>query len=253
MTDTLEKKEVKMDPILHRYSDQEDNTYISATQLIGIFTPEFNSLFWAKKKATERGVKVEVILKEWEATTKQSCDFGTDIHSIIENISDISEAELSPKLTPIKRLIEVFELTSNKVHHEKIVYHPEYRVAGTMDLLIIQGKEIIIYDWKTNKDEIKFESGYYKKENGIPTTTFIKKDDRMLGPLAHLQHCKGVIYSLQISLYAYILECWGYHFSYGKIIHIRREKNNKSYKVMYLRDEVIAMLEYLKENQNLLK
>jgi ATP-dependent exoDNAse (exonuclease V) beta subunit len=252
MVATLERRKVQIDPILHRYFDEEDRTYISVTQLIGIFTPEFNKMFWAKREAQKRGVKVSKVLGEWETKSKESCDHGTDVHQTIENIRDISEEELHPKLTPIKALIERLDLVSTKVHHEKIVYHPDYMVAGMVDLFVRQGKEVHIYDWKTNKDDLKFEAGYYKKENGVKTDVWVKKDDRMLGPLAHLQHCKGVIYTLQISLYAYILECWGYTFTSGRIIQIRDDQKNKTYKLMYLRDEAIAMLEYIKEHKHLI-
>ena len=251
---TLQKRNVRLDHDSHRYYDENDNTYLSVTQLINIFTPEFDGAFWAHKKAKETGMKPSAVLKEWEKNKNFSCDHGTSVHYDIEHIND-TDVELSPKLTPIKALIDRLSLFSSELKHEVILYHPEYMVAGTADLVCIsideQGRKCFkIYDWKTNNEEIKFEAGYFKKENGVKTDVFVKKDERLLGPLSHLQNCKGVRYALQISIYALIMEDWGMHFENGKIIQIfKDDKPNQSYDVPYLKDEARAMLEYYKKNR----
>ena len=53
------------DPIQHKYT-YNGVKYTSVTQFLKNFHEEFDSGFWSKRKADERGIDQEIILKEWK-------------------------------------------------------------------------------------------------------------------------------------------------------------------------------------------
>jgi hypothetical protein len=196
----------------------------------------------------------------WKRIAEEACSYGTEKHNEIESgieslytsskkdevIADralqihdnlplnkinseklISELSIHPK---IKQLLENLVNKGYTLYAEHRVYSYDHLVSGTIDLLCINDKkEFIIVDWKTNKDEIKFESGYYKKEwnatrtEKVKTNKWIKTNTRLLVPFEHLFDCKGNIYGLQLALYARICELWGYTFKGSCLVHIRRK------------------------------
>jgi hypothetical protein len=125
---------------------------------------------------------------------------------------------------------------------------------------VIKGT-VNIYDYKTNK-EIKTES--YVNWEGV--------SDRMLAPLNHLDDCNLNHYALQLSLYMYMIIKHNPKLKPGKMIieHIVFEEAGKDaydnrvvlydelgeplvnkiveYNVPYLKDEVINIINQLKEN-----
>ena len=68
----------------------------------------------------------------------------------------------------------------------------------------------------------------------------------MLVPLKHLEECNFNHYQLQLSLYAYIMECWGYELvDKGlEIIHIRNGYEPRLIKIPYLLHEVELLIKY---------
>lgn len=136
---------------------------------------------------------------------------------------------------------------------EKRIYSSKYMVAGMIDVVVIKNKWFWIVDWKSNKDEMMFESGYYRKfknEKGIWVrgTTWIRTDDRMAVPISKLPKCKGLKYSLQLSLYSFLMELWGYKpaKNHLEIFHIRPRLKPKLIKVRYYRNAIIRLLEHNK-------
>ena len=137
---------------------------------------------------------------------------------------------------------------------EKKLYTSHYMIAGMIDILLLKGKKFRILDWKSNKDEMRFVSGYYRKVqdaegNWIRGTEWVDKDDRMRKPLNNLQVCKGVTYSLQLSLYAYIMEMWGYTLDNTnnaglEICHIRPHRKPYMIRVKYYKQDIFRMLEH---------
>ena len=79
---------------------------------------------------------------------------------------------------------------------EKLVFNEELGLAGTIDLLARSKKDksIVILDWKTNKRIIK-ESPFGKYG---------------LKPISHLMDINFNHYSLQLSIYQYLLSTTGY-------------------------------------------
>jgi len=215
----------------------------------------------------------------WDDTTKTACDRGNKIHDYLENTINDSKGdngESNDIIKPLQALnINVFstehDLDSTNlkevypdiyftllyyiqqgctIYAEKKVYIDTYKVSGMIDCLVIKDNNFMIIDWKTNKDIIHFKSGYYKKQKVgnkyIKTDTWIEHPKYLLDPLNHLEESKGNIYSLQLSLYAYIMESWGYKLiNNGLLIfHFRPTKNPERIPIKYMKQDIHTMLEH---------
>jgi hypothetical protein len=151
------------------------------------------------------------------------------------------------------------------IYAEKRLYSYYYKLAGTIDVLIVKGKMFAILDWKTNKDKMYFYSGYYKKikegNTWVKTLEYIAKDERLLKPLNDLQDCKGILYSLQLSLYATMMIRWGYKLiDKGLMIyHLRPDMRPQLIMIDYKEKEIQSMLDHhyktriLNNNSNKIK
>ena len=291
----------------HRYTDTLGNEYLSVTTLIGKYHEKFDVKYWARVKAKEQGKTEKQILKEWDKIKNAACERGTHKHNGIEDaIKDVSQFKDAikyltmvesgrcvtvadiPNLIPKPLDVERFkEATGNKyeeiyrvfdfyiqrgytIYSEIALFLIDYLISGTIDILCIRDTDFVILDWKTNRDGLKFESGYYKKDKTtIPnqlTNEWVSTDKRMLPPLSHMQDCNGNHYTMQLSLYAigvemilgipcvglglcHIGNAWklnkyGQPFRDNNGYHIDPNKPDTVnwYRINYRRNEALAML-----------
>ena len=74
-----------------KFHDKEHKYYLngkemsSVTKLIGKYKQPFDSAYWSEKKANERGILKEDILKEWKYKSDFACEKGTLFHEYAEN------------------------------------------------------------------------------------------------------------------------------------------------------------------------
>ena len=231
----------------HKYTDTLGNEYRSVTTLIGDYYNHFNADYWAHKKAREQGKSEKQIRAEWDRIKDEACERGTSTHNGIEDaiksVSKFKEAikyleEVKsgrcitiadiPDLIPRPLDVEEFKVATNNKYPEiyrvfdfytergYIIYSEigafliDYLISGTIDIFCYRPTDFVILDWKTNRDGLKFEAGYYKKDKStIPnqlTNEWIKKKQNMLPPLNHLDDCNGMHYTMQLSLYAIMAE-----------------------------------------------
>lgn len=240
-----------------RYVDS-DHSYtidgvraISGTRLIHQYTPEFDSVAIAKKKAEKDGSDYEVILNDWAKTNATSTVKGTILHETMEFLIQKRVRELDEKETKlmIKNSLNNIETYNSKIsdlkHDVETVYKDvkyavekispqiekllintesiliplfsefiigdkDYRICGTIDQLFYNTREneLQIWDWKTNKS--------IEIDKKFPTDKF------MLEPITDIQNTNFWHYSIQLSLYKFILEkntgikvgkLWLCHFS----------------------------------------
>lgn len=279
----------------HQYFDNTGREYLPVTSLISKYKQPFNQDYWSKYKALEKyikgkegdyaweyyktQVKIDIdnfitrckgkdeilqlqkeVIAEWEGIKDEACRIGTEFHK---------EQEL--KVLKDKGVIvknAFFSIGSSEsaltledgVYPELRVWHPDYLVCGTSDLVFKQDKYIFVDDYKTNK-EISTKS-YKDRKHGYTMMQY---------PLNNLMDCNYYHYALQISIYAFFLECFGYiviekelgfthcildrektisvdgieqeNPDYGKVIKTKR------YKIPYLRKEVISILELHKNGK----
>ena len=231
----------------HKYNDSFGNEYLSVTTLIHDYYNHFDADYWAHKKAREQGKSEKAIKAEWERIKNEACARGTKTHNGIEDaIKDVSKFKEAikyltesasgrvitiadiPNLIPqpldidkfkeatnnkYSEIYRVFEFYTNKgytIYSEIGAYLMDYLISGTIDIFCYRPTDFVILDWKTNRDGLKFEAGYYKKDKStIPnqlTNEWIKKNQNMLPPLNHLDDCNGMHYTMQLSLYAIMAE-----------------------------------------------
>ena len=227
----------------HKYTDTFGNEYRSVTTLIGDYYNHFDADYWAHKKAREQGKSEKAIRAEWDRIRNEACERGTKTHNGLEDaIKEVSKFKNAikylynnesgrvvtiadiPALIPTPLDVEEFKKATNYKYPEiykvfefytskgYIIYSEigaflmDYLISGTIDLFLYRPTDFVILDWKTNRDGLKFEAGYYKKNKStIPnqlTDEWIKKRQFMLPPLGHLEDCNGEHYTMQLSLYA---------------------------------------------------
>lgn len=282
-------RSISFDPDLHRYTDEDKLAYTSVTTCVNDYKEPFDLEYWSKYTAKKLGVSQQTVKNNWKTITDIANNKGTKIHNRLEDsvndsiidkdkliiktinnnpneltgyeisLQDLRKTPLALHYPKILKLLEFYIAQGYKVYAEKRVYLYEYLIAGTIDLILIKGKEFIIVDWKTNKGELHFKSGYYKKVNGIKTTEWVDKKTYLKYPLNKLEDCKGIGYTLQLSSYAYILECWGYKCKELILCHIKetvedvnivKEKEVNIMRIKYLRQDIINMYNHKKSNQD---
>jgi len=182
---------------------------ISVTKIISKFEKPFDSAYWSQKKADEEGVSKQVILDRWRLKADIACEKGSAIHSYVENllygkVFPYPEQKIrvffkgndpvKEKYDAITILIDKFVNTIKgrmlPIRSEVVIGDPEFGICGMIDQLFYNEKtqQLEIWDWKSN-EEITIESRY-----------------RMLAPISHIPDSKLDKYSLQTSLYRYIIE-----------------------------------------------
>lgn len=270
----------------HKYTDTLGNNYTSCTTLLHGYAPEFDKAYWLRKKAKETGLSEADIAKNWKDITDESCARGTKTHNYLEDgVKEVSKFKKAVQyLTDIKsgRMVTVADIpylnvkpldipkfiqaTNNKypeiynvfkyytdngytIYSEIGVYLIDYLMSGTIDILCIREDQFVILDWKTNKDGLKFESGYYRRDKSQKpwqlTNDWVSKKETLKAPVSHLPNCNGSIYSLQLSMYATMvnlvtgLPCAGLGLCHIGTPFIKNEYGmpKRNIKGMYIIDE----------------
>lgn len=305
----------------HKYTDSLGNSYISVTTMIhDNYTPKFDKKYWLRKKSRELGISSKELERQWQAITDEACSRGTATHNGIEDaikensmfknaIQYLNQVESGrcitvadiPNLIPrpldlnkfkeatnnkYEKIYDVFDFYINKgytIYSEIGAFLIDYLISGTIDILCIKEDRFVILDWKTNRNGLQFEAGYFKKDKSTTpaqlTNQYIVKDEKMLPPLSHLDNCNGMHYTMQLSTYARMVElilgipCVGLGlchigspFVKNKYGMPYRDKNNQYpidengeetinwYHINYLRNEVDAILRdrktFLDSNSN---
>ena len=217
---------------IYRLNDDNDFQFTSVTTFVSKFFEEFDADFVARKLTSShpkyKHMTVEELLAEW----KKRADYGTYVHEEIETyINDKIEPE------DRKSLRAVQWLTGYKMHSdfdllsEKIIYSKELKLAGSIDLLLHNKKtdEYTIVDWKTSR---KIDTSAFRHKTGNHEAT------------RDLEDCNFNHYSLQLSLYRYILEIYyNLKIKNQMIVHIT-DNDCRGYVTPYL-------LNYIKRMNNL--
>ena len=232
----------------HKYTDSNGNSYTSVTTLIhDNYVPKFNKKYWLHKKAKELGITEKQLEKQWQDITDEACTRGTITHNGLEDaikevskfknaikylnkindgrvvtVADIPYLKVKPldieefkKATDYKydEIYRVFQFYIDKgytIYSEIGTFLIDYLISGTIDILCIRDKDFVILDWKTNRDGLQFEAGYFKKDKTCKppqrTNEYILKKEFMLPPLNYLPNCNGYHYTMQLSMYARMVE-----------------------------------------------
>lgn len=232
----------------HKYTDTLGNSYTSVTTLIhDDYTPKFNKKYWLHKKAKELGISEKQLEQQWQNITDEACARGTATHNCIEDaikdvskfkeaiqylnqindgrvvtVADIPYFKVKPldveefkratdnKYDEIYRVFQFYIDRGYTIYSEIGAFLIDYKLSGTIDILCIRDTDFVILDWKTNRNGLQFESGYFKKDKTCKpvqlTNEYVTKSEYMLPPINHLPNCNGYHYTMQLSMYARMVE-----------------------------------------------
>ena len=264
--DTMEKY-ISVTSLIHLYSNEFDEEFWSAYKALEelmdmdlflivkkslLATKKFNPKLLKKLNIDENLFleKQNAIKEEYNRKRIESCERGTKIHAAFEN-SMYNKKHFDFEKFGYKDLSGDYECVKDyyKLDLKKGVY-PEFLislrsrdgvlgVAGQIDLLIIDGDDVVIVDYKTNK-EIKKQS-YYNRSK--------KSYEMMKFPLNNLQDFTFNHYQLQLSLYMYLLQQINpnYKCKSLRLIHIDHDGVQHEYDCEYLKSDVERMLKHYKK------
>ncbi len=130
---------------------------------------------------------------------------------------------IKDKYPKIFNIIEAFVKDGWKIYSEVAVFNNNFLISGLIDIIFIKNKSFVILDWKTNKANIKFESGYWDKDINDNITNYIYNEDKFKYPLNHLDYSVGIKYTLQLSLYNWLAVQHGFKFIKNILCHVKHE------------------------------
>ena len=260
---------------IYESTDEDKIKWTGVTSFIGKFKPKFDKEGQAKKSSKNKrskwyGMTTKEILEAWDNETNRAIKLGNFYHNqreadmlglntigrhgvevpIIKPIID----DQGIKIAPNQKLEE-------GIYPEHLVYLKSIGLCGQADLVEVVNGYININDYKTNK-EIK-SKGFTNWE-GIT--------NKMYNPISHLDDCNLNHYNLQLSIYAYIVKKHNPKLKIGKLTiqhvkfkqvgedsngypineHVNGEpvlEKIKIYELPYLKDEVISLMMWIKDNQ----
>lgn len=226
----------QFDPIKHKYTYSEDH-FISVTQFIQKFHKPFDTEFWSKKKAEERGISKQEILSEWKEKNDRANFIGTSTHNWIENYYNKIWTQLpndSDVIDRINKFNNIYSLNLHKLEpicFENRIFSKKWKIAGMIDSIFLTSKgEIVILDWKSNG---KFHTDDDKDGRW----------EKLLYPLDFLYKNHLNEYSIQISMYMMILKEVGINVKCGFLVHIGPDTEAKIYRSLNLVEQLEEYLE----------
>ena len=240
---------VYLEPIEHVYIHRETGKkYNSVTKAIASIEPHFDSdavsqaiVNQADNVKQERyiGMTQTQILDYWQMLNDEANTYGTKVHDVVEKYLKADkwwfpEDELSKKVIEGYNNLNVDE--GIRMQPERIMFSEEFELAGMSDLIVdIDPVFFDVGDWKTNR-VFNFFNPY--------------GHETLLKPFDHLQNCQWSIYTIQLSVYAYMYEmetgkkCRQIWVGYWDKISMTFQK----IQIMYLKHEARKLLELHKYN-----
>jgi len=166
-------------------------------------------MYWAGRKAKERGITREEILQEWDEKRDRAAAEGSNVHEAIEALHVTGEIvkPMNARCTSlIQSWLKWWQIAGphcDPVGSEIRLFDLELGLAGTFDQAYQIRGDLYVFDWKTN-EKLETRGGY-----------------RTLNiPFHMLMENEFSVYSIQVSLYRYILERHGINTRDGYLVHI---------------------------------
>lgn len=264
----------------HSIDPENAITWNSVTTVISSLKKPFDAKSVAQKVSKKKnskwfGIEPKLIQEIWSNEAKRATDLGTYYHNQREDdlcaLASIERENVTvPVFPPVESKDGLKYAPSQKlqegVYPEHMVYLKSAGICGQSDLVEVVNGKVNIIDYKTNK-EIKTES--FTNWEGV--------SEKMLDPVPHLDDCNFNHYALQLSIYMYMIlkhnpkllpgtiyihhvlfetdgeDKWGYPITKTNELGDPVVKEVIPMKVPYLYDEVISIMNYIKENPNFIK
>lgn len=199
---------LKFNPETHTYTDDYNTKFISCTQFGDLFKFKRDWAAIRKKYAEKYHIDEAEVKAKWEAAGQYATTLGTEIHSVMEYLWQGKDYPGNPEvfakfpgmeedfIARKKIATDIFRKMSNRfepIANEFRVYDRDIKIAGTIDFIAWDkiDKCLVIIDWKSSK---KFDKNSFKP------------GEMMSYPFNEYQDCNTNHYSLQLSVYKYIVE-----------------------------------------------
>lgn len=259
----------------HRYESIDQSNpiqWLGVTTLISFLHDGFDKEARAKscstKKPTEKfpnkwfGFAPQVILDAWDEENRRAVTLGHWYHNKREQLLYYEPGCVLPIIQDGQKIAPNQKLADG-IYPEHLVYLASAGICGQSDLVTVADGLVSIRDYKTSK-EINRRS-YVHWETG---------PKKMLHPIKNIEDCHYQHYALQLSLYMYIIlrhnpqlkpgtltiehvkfesdgeNKWGYPITALDDMGEPIVKEVEMIEVPYLKNEVVKVLEWLKENKS---
>lgn len=214
----------------HEYIDTEGNKYTSVTGLKKRFFPEFDEKTKAKEKAEREGISAKEYLDYWEKLRDIASEHGHNVHYACEKFikdGEIVKFEKEKTNNCAKSAIQLIKNFPQKIIScEKLVFCPEIKVSGQIDLIARSKNCLFLYDWKTNKEMAK-ES--FDNEMGYP-------------PFEDYPNSNYWHYVFQLNMYLYIIKRenlfpWAKYYALH-LLHVKDGQGVQGYELPLIQDRL---------------
>lgn len=237
----------------HCYFDTDNREYKSWSAVSKNLYIPFNAAAQSARMAYGNKAKQQALLEEWDKTRDDACEYGSDIHSRMEDF--VRYGLLDAELCDVQERLQRHTMQGyEQICPERTVWmhwpipggkkdEVEY-YAGQADKLLVRPRRHVvdIDDYKTNRAHgIRRDSSYISKKGlYVPGSKFL------LHPVEHLEECEYNKYALQMSAYALMLEMtYGVRIGKLTLYYIYHNENGiwdyEAISMPYMKYEVIAI------------
>ncbi len=220
----------------HDYFIDGNPDVVSVSEIIGEFFPKFDTQFWSKKKAKQRGVPQQQVIDEWAEKGRLAAEQGTFLHEQIENYyNGIKHDSSSLEFSYFLKFVGKYPLME-PYRTEWRIFDENHMLAGTIDMVYRNPKtgSYFMFDWKRSE---KVVDG-----NGRP---ILPNYQFALDPISHLSDNSYHKYALQQNLYKYLLEK-NYDIKISSCNLLVLHPNRHNFQVVSIPDmkeEILAILD----------
>jgi len=217
--------------------------FTSVTTIVSNFFPVFDAEEAIRKMKNGRnwnpshrywGMQDYIIKQMWEQKGIEASEKGTFLHDQIEKFY-LGQPYKEPEGFQLFRKFQEEHLSLEPYRTEWRIFDEEYKISGTVDFLAKKNTEYEMYDWKRSLKVVDSISGNPIVENRWEQGFFELND---------MGHTSYNHYTIQLSLYRYILEK-NYELDISKMFLVVLHPDYKRYykvEVPYLKDKVEYIL-----------
>lgn len=221
------------DELGHRYyfPNESGVKFISVTQFIGLFFEKFDGWATALRVCEPTPIYADdahkALMDKWD----DDAVMGSLAHRELEHYIKYGTQPKMSKAVSGYEWLNYKDWSGKEFFAEVVVFSRALGIAGTIDFVVrdkVSGA-CELFDWKTSR---KIDVSGYNGKKGI------------LPPSCLLDDCNLVIYSLQLSLYRYLLELeYGVNVSQQTIVHLT-DLGCGPISAEFMRDDLVNMIEF---------
>ena len=234
---SLDYDNIYLEELNHKYhlKNDTDFAFSSVTEILAKYFSIFDADLIAQKLISTHkdyiGMSVDDLKDKWNKTA----NFGSRVHKEIEQfILSGKNPSIQMSKLAVDWLNKYCMKGNLKLRTEKIIYSKNLNIAGTIDLIVedLDTGKYEILDWKTGQYE---RESYNSKMCNHKITS-------------GLMDCKFEKYTLQLSMYRYLLEKYYDIEVQNQIIAHIFEDECRGYVVPYYKDLIEKIIIELEGN-----